>query len=162
MLNGARFGLQRHALINLATFHGVCRVSRISHHADHLTSHLFHAPSRDALIVGVGELCVKALPSVGLTVGHEVTWRGGAIPRNHGAKFEPIAPPPINIRLVAEGADHQNAGALLRIGLVASEDRYLREESGCNGVLAEQTLISLVVRVRRHADACGNQLRSRR
>ena len=80
MLNGTRFGLQRHALIDLATSHGVRGVSRIAHHVHHLASHLFHPPSRDTLIVGVGETCVEALPSIRLSVRDKVSRRCGSIP----------------------------------------------------------------------------------
>src|SRR5690606_41206424 len=61
---------------------------------------------------------------------------------------------------------HQDAAALLRVGELARKDRHRRVEQRGDGVLAEQVLVPLVVRVRGHADRSeerrvGKECRSR-
>jgi hypothetical protein len=68
--------------------------------------------------------------------------------------------PPLHVHGVAEGADHQDAGALLGVGVLGGHDRHPRTEQRRDGVLAEQTLVALVVRVGHHRDAGGQQLRT--
>jgi hypothetical protein len=66
--------------------------------------------------------------------------------------------PPGDVRLIAEGAHHQDAGALRWIGKLARKDRHGHLEQRCHRVLAEQVLVARVVWVRRDADASRKQL----
>ena len=162
MLHRARLCLQRHARIDPVAGHGVRGVSLIAHHLDELAAHIFHSLARDALVVGIGELWVEALPTVRLAVTDKVTWRGGAVKRDDRAKLQTVPSPPLDIGLVAECADHQHTGALLRVGFFARENRHLREVSRRDGVLTEQTLVPHIIGMRGNANACGYQFGTRR
>ena len=72
-----------------------------------------------------------------------ITWRSG----------EPLLAPPRNVGRVAEGADHEDAGALLAVDELAREDRHRHAEDRRHGALAEERAVARVVRVRGDADA---------
>ena len=66
--------------------------------------------------------------------------------------------PPGDVGEVAEGADHGDAGALVRLGQRVGLDLYLDAEQGRGDLLAEQRLVALVVGVRHERGAGGQQL----
>ena len=78
------------------------------------------------------------------------------------AQRQAVLAPPLDVALVAERAHHQDAGALLGVGLLAGEDRHRHAEERRDRALAEEAAVARVVRVRGDADARGEQLRPRR
>ena len=66
--------------------------------------------------------------------------------------------PPGDVGEVAEGADHGDAGALVRLGERVGLDLHLDAEQGRGDLLAEQRLVALVVGVRHERGAGGQQL----
>jgi hypothetical protein len=70
--------------------------------------------------------------------------------------------PPLHVCGVAEGADHEDTGALGRVGELAREDGHRHAEERCNGALAEQRPEAGIVGVCRDADAGSQELGPRR
>ena len=66
--------------------------------------------------------------------------------------------PPLHVGGVAEGAHHQDTGALFRVGEIGSEDRYPRPVQRRDGAFSEQFAVALVVGMGGDADAGGEQL----
>ena len=75
---------------------------------------------------------------------------------------EVVLAPPFDVGGVAEGADHQDASALLGVGLLAREDRNGHAEERGDRALPEEGLEARIVGVRRDADAGGQELGARR
>ncbi len=69
--------------------------------------------------------------------------------------------PPGHVGQVAEGADHGDAGALVRLGERVGLDLHLDAEQRRGDLLAEQRLVALVVGVRHQRGAGGQQFRAR-
>ncbi len=61
--------------------------------------------------------------------------------------------PPLDVHGVAEGADHEDAGALFGVGVLGGDNRHPRAVERRDGVLAEELLVALVVGVGDHRDA---------
>ncbi len=74
------------------------------------------------------------------------------------AERQLVLAPPLHVGRVAEGAHHEDAGALLGIDQRAREDRDGDVEERRHGALAEEVAVAGVGRMRRHADARGQQL----
>ena len=70
--------------------------------------------------------------------------------------------PPRDVGEVAEGADHRDAGALVRFGERVGPDLHLDAEQGRGDLLAEQRLVPFVVGVRHEGGAGGQQFRTGR
>ena len=73
-----------------------------------------------------------------------------------------MLPPPQHVGRVPEGTDHEDAGALLRVGELAREDRHGHAEQRRHGALAEQGAVARVLRMRGDADAGRQELGPRR
>ncbi len=82
-----------------------------------------------------------------------------AVPADHRSGGQLKLPPPGDVRQVAEGADHRDAGPLLGVGEPVREHRHLDIEQGSAHRRAEQRLVPLVVRMRDQGDTRGQQLR---
>ena len=78
------------------------------------------------------------------------------------AQRESLLAPPRDVGRVAEGADHEDAGALLGVGEFAREDRHRDAEDRRDRAAAEERLVARVVRVRGDADAGGQEFGARR
>src|SRR3989441_8238300 len=74
------------------------------------------------------------------------------------AERQLVLAPPLDVGRVAEGAHHEDAGALLGIDQRAREDRDGDVEERRHGALAEEVAVAGVGRMSRHADARGQQL----
>ncbi|MCB5293707.1 hypothetical protein BJQ90_03165 [Arthrobacter sp. SO3] len=68
--------------------------------------------------------------------------------------------PPGDVGEVAEGADHGDAGALVRLGKRVGTDLHLDAEERGGDLLAEQRLVPCVVGIRHEGGAGGQQLRA--
>ena len=71
-------------------------------------------------------------------VWYECAWCGFAVAGNHWPEFEIVGAPPLDIGVVTECAEHEDAGTLFGVGFLAGEDGDFGEESGGDGVLAEE------------------------
>ena len=80
------------------------------------------------------------------------------VPADHLPQRERLLAPPLHVGRVAERAHHQDPGALLAIHELAREDRHGHAEERRDRSLAEEAAVALVVRVRRHTHARGQQL----
>jgi len=78
------------------------------------------------------------------------------------AQSESLFAPPLDVGGVAEGADHQDAGALLGVDLLRREDRHRHAEERRQRALAEERAMARVVGMRGDADARRKQLGTRR
>ncbi len=67
-------------------------------------------------------------------------------------------PPPEHVGDVAEGADHGDAGALLRVGQLVRMDRQANAEERRDRLAAEERPVALVARVGDQGDAGRDQL----
>ena len=100
--------------------------------------------------------------------------RGGAVPHAAAegdrlqaavaaddlAQRQPLLLPPLHVGGVAEGAHHQDAGALLGVRQLGGEDRHPGAKQRGHGALPEQVAVAGVVGVGGDADAGGEQLRT--
>ena len=80
-----------------------------------------------------------------------------AVAAHDGAGGQLQFAPPGDVGEVAEGADHGDAGALVRLGERVGLDLHLDAEQRGGDLLAEQRLVPLVVGVRHQGGAGGQQ-----
>ncbi len=73
-----------------------------------------------------------------------------------------VVPPPLHVRGVAEGTDHDDAGALFRVDTCIGDDRHPHVEQWRLGGGADQSPVVGVLRVHEDGDAGGDELRTRR
>jgi hypothetical protein len=81
--------------------------------------------------------------------------------RHDLAQRQPLFAPPLDVGRVAEGAHHEDAGALLGIGLLARKDGHGSAEERRHRPAAEEVAVALVLGMSRDADAGGEQLGAR-
>ena len=147
MLDGLGVAHERRALAG-----GAARgVAQQLHHG---LAGLFDVLARDLGVAAVGRIGVDA----GEGLAPEAHRREAAVAADELAEGQPLAPPPLEVGGVAEGADHQDAGALLGIGELAGEDRHRHPEERGHRVAAEQVAVATVFGVGGHADAGRQQL----
>ena len=112
-----------------------------------------------------GELGVGAVGGVGVAalpaLAAELDRREPPVALHDLAQRQPLLAPPLDVGGVAEGADHQDAGALLGVDLLGREDRHRHAEERRQRALAEERVVARVVRVRGDADAGRQQLGAR-
>ena len=98
-------------------------------------------------LVGCG--CIAGFPSLRSKFdGHKT-----AIPADHLPERKALLAPPENVCGIAEGADHQNAGALLGIHLPAGKYRHGNVENRRDGMFSEEMLKASVVGMGRDTHA---------
>ncbi len=78
------------------------------------------------------------------------------------AQRQPLRAPPLEVGGVAEGAYHQDAGALFGIRELARKDRNRHAEQRRHGVAPEEISVAFVARVGRDAHAGGQEFGTRR
>ena len=95
-----------------------------------------------------------------LAFGNPLRCFGGeaTVKTDQGARRQVQFAPPRDVGGVAEGADHCDAGALLRVGEVVCKHGDFHPEQGRANDGAEQRLVSQIVGVGDHGDAAGQQL----
>ncbi len=125
---------------------------------DDLPLGFLHGPTRQLLVGGVRGCAVEARE------GRRAELHGEKPPiaSDDLAKRKALLPPPRDIRGIAEGAHHQDAGPLFGVHELAAKDRHRRSEERRDGLLAKQRPISSVRGMRGHTDARGQQLGPRR
>ena len=100
-----------------------------------------------------GQLVVGPRGHAGRRVGEDP-----AVPADDRPGRQLQLAPPGDVVEVAEGADHRDARALVRLGEAVRHDRHLDVEQRRPHGLAEQRLVPLVVGVGDQRDAGGQQL----
>ena len=130
------------------------RVCRVAQHLDDRLARATRRLAGDRGIGGVGRLGPRALPAGRA----ELDRHEAAVAAQNLAQREFLLAPPGDVGRIAEGADHEDAGALLGVGQFAREDRYRHAEDRRDRTPAEQRLVACVVGVRGDADAGGQQL----
>ena len=101
----------------------------------------------------VGRVGIEAFPArLAERDGHET-----AVAADHLAQRQIELAPPLHVGLVAEGADHDDAGSLLGIGLRIGHDRHRHMEQRGDGALAETGLVALILGMRQHGHTGGQQ-----
>ncbi len=127
--------------------------------AQELDDRLLRLLDRLARQLGVGRV---GLARVEAREGVAAELDGGEVPvaPHHLAQGEALLAPPLHVGRVAEGADHEDPGALLAVDELAREDRHRDPEERGHRPLAEERPVALVLGVRRHPDAGRQQLRA--
>jgi hypothetical protein len=100
-----------------------------------------------------GQLRVRLRGHVRRRVGQDP-----AVPADHRPRGQLQLPPPGDVVEVAEGADHRDARALVRLGEAVRDHGHLDAEDRRPHGRAEQPLVALVVGVRDQRDAGRDQL----
>ncbi|CAB4982945.1 unannotated protein [freshwater metagenome] len=143
----------------LKELHRVNDLPRLSDEVACCTEHLDHP-----LLGGVARraddgLVVAHADRVGDPFGD--VGKDPAVPADDRTCRELKLAPPGDVGEVAEGADHGDARALLRVGKVMGDDRDLDPERWRAHGRAEEGLVAGVVRVGDKRDACGEELGAR-
>ena len=152
VLNLLRFVLQGRAVARR-------RVFGVTQQLDHDCPRRWHALADHLLIVFVGFFRIFTGPAV---ISTKCVIEDSPVPAQYLPQFQAFFSPPRDVDLIAESTDHQDSGALFRVGLRARENRNFCEETGRDRLLAEKALEPHVVRVGGNAHARSQQFRPRR
>ena len=124
----------------------------------------FHDPFPCRFQVQAGQLRVGVagffrIPGVEGS-GAEFHGKHFTVQADHLAAGEPGFPPPLHVRHIAEGADHQDAGSFLRIRVLRCHDGDRRVKQGGESGFSEKVLKAFVFRMGGHRDTGGQQFRA--
>ena len=162
MFDGSRLGLERRFGFDVGAEHGLRGGSGTGDQFNHFGSDIVESESGDLVVEELGAARIERAPSgfVG-AVRNEGARCGFAVSGDHRSEFEVVSAPPFDVGIVTEGAEHEDAGALLRVGLFAREYGDFGKETGGDGMFAEKGLESLVVGVCGDGDTGGDHLGAR-
>ena len=107
-------------------------------------------------VIAVGPLGIAALE----TLRAEFHLPHPAVVPDQDSRLQILFPPPLHVALVAEGADHQDSGALLRVCLLTGKDRNWRRKERGHGTLSEEVAVTCILWMGRDPHAGGEQLGS--
>ena len=104
--------------------------------------------SLQRLVKRVGRIRIEAFPPWGA----ELNLYQPAIFADYLPQRQIELPPPLHVGGITKGADHENAGALFDACALVGKDRYRSSEERCDGVFAEQRLVSLDLPLSNNSD----------